>query len=179
MDFKKGLINLIETNRQINMNSNHSVSSYNIFKSHLNAKSSNTVTDVRSSVTLLQCLLQGWCERTKMMWIQLQEKNWKEPPSSTISTEASFNGASNEETYNVNKTLLAITENKLDIKYIQMLPGPIESTTENVWRRSLLLRNLLNAYLILQFPISSASLPLSPSLSSFALSNWNSYSTQS
>ena len=31
-------------------------------------------------------------------------KNSKEPSSSTISTEASFNGDSNEETLNVNKT---------------------------------------------------------------------------
>ena len=30
--------------------------------------------------------------------------NWKEPSSSTVSTEASFNGDSNEETLNVNKT---------------------------------------------------------------------------
>ena len=31
-------------------------------------------------------------------------ENWKEPWSSTISTEASFNGDSNEEIVNVNKT---------------------------------------------------------------------------
>ena len=31
-------------------------------------------------------------------------ENWKEPWSSTISTEASFNGDSNEENVNVNKT---------------------------------------------------------------------------
>ena len=36
--------------------------------------------------------------------------NWKEPSSSTISTEASFNGDSNEETLNVKKIILAILE---------------------------------------------------------------------
>ena len=34
---KKDLVNLIETNHQINMTSDHSVSSYNSFKIHLNA----------------------------------------------------------------------------------------------------------------------------------------------
>ena len=34
---KKDLMNLIETNHQINMTSDHSVSSYNSFKIHLNA----------------------------------------------------------------------------------------------------------------------------------------------
>ena len=33
-NFKKGLINLIEANHQINMTSDHSVSSNNSFKSH-------------------------------------------------------------------------------------------------------------------------------------------------
>ena len=33
-------------------------------------------------------------------------ENWKEPSSSTISTEASCNGDSNEEALNVNKTCL-------------------------------------------------------------------------
>ena len=36
--FKKDLMSLIDTNHQINMTSNHSVSSNNTFKSHLNAK---------------------------------------------------------------------------------------------------------------------------------------------
>ena len=40
-NFKKELMNLIETNRQINMTSDHSVSSDNLFKSHLKAKSFN------------------------------------------------------------------------------------------------------------------------------------------
>ena len=34
-------MNLIETNHEINMNSGHSISSNNSFKSHLNAKSFN------------------------------------------------------------------------------------------------------------------------------------------
>ena len=36
--------------------------------------------------------------------------NWIEPSSSTISTEALFNGDSNEETLNVKKIVLAILE---------------------------------------------------------------------
>ena len=40
-NFKKDLMNLIETNHQINMNSDHSVSSNNLFRSHLKAKSFN------------------------------------------------------------------------------------------------------------------------------------------
>ena len=40
-DFKKGLINLIKTNHQINMTSDNFVSSNNSFKSHLNAKGFN------------------------------------------------------------------------------------------------------------------------------------------
>ena len=38
-DFKKYLMNLIETNHHINMTSDHSVSSNNLFKSFSNAKS--------------------------------------------------------------------------------------------------------------------------------------------
>ena len=39
--FKKDLVKFIETNHQINMTSDHSVSSLNLFKSQLNAKSFN------------------------------------------------------------------------------------------------------------------------------------------
>ena len=38
-------------------------------------------------------------------------KNWKEPSTSTLSTDVSFNVGSNEETLDVNKT-------KIDIKHI-------------------------------------------------------------
>ena len=55
--FKKNLINLIETNHQINMTTDHSVSSNNSFKSLLNA-SSCAVAVVQSMMILLQCLLQ-------------------------------------------------------------------------------------------------------------------------
>ena len=40
-NFKKDLMNLIETFHQINMNFDHSVSNNNSFRSHLNAKSFN------------------------------------------------------------------------------------------------------------------------------------------
>ena len=47
-NFKKDLMNLIETNHHINIASDHSVSSNNSFKSFLNAESFNMV------LTLLQ-----------------------------------------------------------------------------------------------------------------------------
>ena len=40
-NFIKDLMNLIEANHQINMTSDHAVSSNNSFKNHLNAKSFN------------------------------------------------------------------------------------------------------------------------------------------
>ena len=54
-------------------------------------------------------------------------ENWKEPPSSTILTDSSFNGDSNEENLNANlllliQNLLAIRENKWDIKHMKILP---------------------------------------------------------
>ena len=56
-------MNLIETNHQINIYSNHSVSSNNSFTSPLNPKSFSmffsTVAVVQSTVILLQCLLKG------------------------------------------------------------------------------------------------------------------------
>ena len=39
--FKNELMNLIQTNHQINITSDHSVSTNNSFKSHLNSKSFN------------------------------------------------------------------------------------------------------------------------------------------
>ena len=62
----------------------------------------NTVAVVQSTMILLQCLLQGWCEG--IIVISASDENWKELLSSTISPEASFNGDGNEETLNVNKT---------------------------------------------------------------------------
>ena len=70
----------------------------------------NTVATILSMVILLQCLQQVWCQRIRVNWIQHQEKNWKEPSTSTISTDVSFNIDSNEETLNVNT--------KMDIKHI-------------------------------------------------------------
>ena len=46
----------------------------------------------------------------RLLWTYKGDENsasgetWKEPSSPTISTETSFNGDSNEETLNVNKT---------------------------------------------------------------------------
>ena len=59
-------------------------------------------------------------------------ENWKEPSSSTISTETSFNGDNNEQTPNVKQNLLAILENKWDIKYIQTLPALRETVIHEI-----------------------------------------------
>ena len=54
-------------------------------------------------VILPQCLIQGWCERIRVL-NSASEENWEEPSSSTVSTETTFNSDANEETPNVNKT---------------------------------------------------------------------------
>ena len=59
-------------------------------------------------------------------------ENLKESSTSTISTKASFNGDSNEETLNVKK-IMAIIENKRDIKYIQILAASTEGAPKNNW----------------------------------------------
>ena len=82
-NFKKDLMNLIKTNHQIIITSNHSISSNNSFKTLLNAKIFsiffNTVAVVWNMMILFQCLLKGWCERIKVMWIHLQEKTENRP----------------------------------------------------------------------------------------------------
>ena len=40
--------------------------------------------------------------------------------------------------------MLAIVENKWDIKYIQILPVPTEGCSGKYWRRSSWLKNLVN-----------------------------------
>ena len=60
-------------------------------------------------------------------------ENWKEPSSSTISPEASFNGDSSEDTLNVNKEYLVDNlKNKWDVKYIQISTAPAEGAAENI-----------------------------------------------
>ena len=56
---------------------------------------------VGSTVILVQCLKQGWCEHIRVIWIQRQEKT---EMNSRHQQNVSFNGYSNEETLNVNKT---------------------------------------------------------------------------
>ena len=79
----KDLLNLVETNRQINMTSDYSASINNSFKSHFNAKNFsmffNIIAVVQSTVILLQCLLQGWSEHISVMRLQLQDKTEKNP----------------------------------------------------------------------------------------------------
>ena len=71
-EIKKNLMNLIKTNHHIKMASDHSVSRNNSFKSFLNVKFHvvfDTVTIARRAVILLQCMLQGWCDCIRVMWI--------------------------------------------------------------------------------------------------------------
>ena len=75
-NFKKDLMNLIETNNQIRMLSDHSVSSNNSFKS-LWMLAVVQLQLCESWLNLTQGLLQGWRKRTKVMWIRLQEKTEK------------------------------------------------------------------------------------------------------
>ena len=74
---------------------------------------------MRSTVILLRCLLQGWCDLDST-----SGENWKESLTSTISIEASFNGDNNGETLNVNG------RKKWDIKCIQILPALRDVGTE-------------------------------------------------
>ena len=55
-----------------------------------------TMWQLWSTVILLQCQLQGWC-------VFSLGENSKEPSSTTISTEASFNDDSNDKNLTVNK----------------------------------------------------------------------------
>ena len=60
--------------------------------------------------------------------------NSKEPSSSTISAEASFDDDINKKVINVNKRLSVITEKKWDINNIQPLPAQVQQKvkTKNV-----------------------------------------------
>ena len=51
--------------------------------------------------------------------------NSKEPSSSTVSAEKSFDDGSNKEALNVYKVLSAIIEKTWDINYIQTLPTQV------------------------------------------------------
>ena len=86
------------------MTSDHSVSSNNSFKSHLNVKTSTCFSHCSS------CAKHGDFASARVMWTckgdmkstsgEIQEKTWKEP--STL-TDLSFNGYSNGENLNVEK----------------------------------------------------------------------------
>ena len=104
-------------NHQINMISDHSVSSNDPFKRHLNAKSFKMFLTLSTAI-LLQCLLQGRCECIMGMLIQLQEKTEKNPHH-----------------YQYHQNIIEnnrIIENKWDVKYFQILPPPTEGATENI-----------------------------------------------
>ena len=100
-------MNLIEANHQINMTSDHSVSSNDLFKSHLNVMSftmfqhcsSCTKHGDAASVSVAREM-----ETYNGDGNSASGENWKELSSSKISLEASINGDSNEETLNVSKT---------------------------------------------------------------------------
>ena len=72
-------MDLTEKNHQINMTSNHSISSNNLFKSHLKAKSFSMIST-----------LQQLCEEKRCCKGDVNSalgKNSKEPISLTISTQ--------------------------------------------------------------------------------------------
>ena len=78
-------MNLTETNHQINMTSEYSVSSFKAIWVLRVSTSFNTVALARSTVILFQCLLNS-----------ALAENSKEPSSPITATEASFNYDSNE-----------------------------------------------------------------------------------
>ena len=87
--------------------SDHSVSSNNSFKTLLNANSFNmflTLEQLRKhdDSTSWSVAMVMWTYKGDVN--SASGENWKEASSSAISAEASFNGDSNEETLNVNKT---------------------------------------------------------------------------
>ena len=138
---------LIETNHQINMTFEYSASSNTLFKKHLNAKnfemfwkywSSCAKHYAAGSVSVARVMwtylpnVQGWCELIPPngqgdVNSALRE-NSKEPSSSTVSAETSFDDDSNKEALNVNKVFPAIME-KMDINYIQTLPAQVPNIT--------------------------------------------------
>ena len=85
-------MNLIETNDQINMTSDHSVSSNNWFKSHVNVKIFNMFLILKQF-----CKARWYCFSVccKGDVNSISEENSKETSWSTISTEVSFNSDSN------------------------------------------------------------------------------------
>ena len=97
-NFRKDLMNLIDTIYQINIISDYFFSVINLFNKHLNAFS--------TFLTLYQFFVAQWfcfsvCRKGDVS--SALGENWQEPSSSTILTEAAFNGDSNEETLNVNE----------------------------------------------------------------------------
>ena len=101
-------MNFIETIHQINMTSDHSVSSYNSFKSHFNAKSFNMFLTLEQLCEVRWSCFSVCCKGDVNVESDVNSasgENWKEPSSSKISTEASFNRLdSNGENLNANKT---------------------------------------------------------------------------
>ena len=101
-NFIKDLMNLIEANHQINMTSDHAVSSNNSFKNHLNAKSFNMFFKTDSDSDSVSV--------AKMMWTYKGDvnsasgENRKEPSPSTKLPEASFNSNSNKDNLDVDET---------------------------------------------------------------------------
>ena len=83
-NFKKYLINLIEKNHQIKMSSDHSISSNNSFKSHLNAKSFSMILTLQQLYNERRYWFGVFCKGDmNSAW----GKNTKEPSSSAISAE--------------------------------------------------------------------------------------------
>ena len=130
---KKDVVLLFETNHQINMTFEHFASSNTSFKKHLNAKSFKMFWKYWSScakhyaagsVSVARVMwtyppnIKGWCELSF-------SKNSKDPSSSTVSAETSFDDDISKEALNVNKVFPAIMGKKMDIDYIQTLPAQV------------------------------------------------------
>ena len=106
-NFEKDVMDLIETNHQINITSENSVSGNTSFKKDLNTKSFKMLCeycsscakhDAAASVSIARVIWTYMCDVNSAL-----RKNSKEPSSSLISAETSFGDYdSNKEALNVN-----------------------------------------------------------------------------
>ena len=158
-NFEKNVMDLIETNHQINITSGNSVSSNTSFKKHLNGKSFKLFWESWSRLCEARCLLQGWCvvavSVASVMWtykcdvISALRKNSKEPSSYIMSAEASFDHDNNKEALNVKKILSVIIANKMEYKcsmFKHYLPKYNRRCYGKYWRRTSILIDVLNVH---------------------------------
>ena len=80
---------------------------------------------------LLQCLLQGLCERIMVMLIHLQEKTEKNPHHHQYHQKHQLLGIVMKNPL-MHIKFVGNNRKKWDVKYIQILPAPTEGATENI-----------------------------------------------